>query len=146
MDERSYDGLKAAPKHDIEVSTRRVRRRRWSEADKLAIVRESLEPGAIVAAVARRHDINTGLLYTWRRILLGEVMSAFVPVTVGPECAAQQSEPAMIADHHLPDGGPEASATARLIDIIIGDGRSVRVGPDVDEAALVRVLRALGAT
>ena len=146
MDERSYDGLKAAPKHDVEVSTRRVRRRRWSEADKLAIVRESLEPGAIVAVVARRHDISTVLLYTWRRILLGEVMSAFVPVTVGPECAAAECTPAVITDQRLPGGGPAASAAAHLIEIIIGDGRAVRVGADVDEAALVRVLRALGAT
>ena len=128
MDERSYDGLKVAPKHDIEVSTRRVRRRRWSEVDKLSIVRESLEPGAIVAAVARRHDINSGLLYTWRRILLGEVMSAFVPVTVGPECAAQQRAPAMIADHHSTEGRPAAFAPAHAIEILIVDGRSVRVG------------------
>jgi transposase len=146
MDERTYDDLKVAPKHDIEVSTRRVRRRRWSEADKLAIVRESLEPGALVAVVARRYDVSTGLLYTWRRILLGQVMSAFVPVTIGPECATEGSAPAVITDQRLPDGGPAASAAAHLIEIVIGDGRAVRVGADVDEAALVRVLRALGAT
>ena len=43
------------------------RRRRWSDEEKLAILKETTEPGAIMAMVARRHEIGTGQLYTWRR-------------------------------------------------------------------------------
>ena len=34
------------------------RRRRWSTEEKLAMVRESLEPGQSVSVVARRNGIN----------------------------------------------------------------------------------------
>ena len=42
-------------------------RRRWSEAEKRWIVAESYQPGASVSVVARRHDLNTNQLFTWRR-------------------------------------------------------------------------------
>ena len=42
-------------------------RRRWSEAEKRRIVAESYEPGVSVSVVARRHDLNTNQLFTWRR-------------------------------------------------------------------------------
>ena len=43
------------------------RRRRWSAAEKLRMVEESLSAGAIVAEVARRHDVHPNLLHLWRR-------------------------------------------------------------------------------
>ena len=42
-------------------------RRSWSAEEKRRIVEESLRPGASVAVVARRHDLNANLLFTWRR-------------------------------------------------------------------------------
>lgn len=42
------------------------RRRRWSEEDRVRILAEAFLPGACVAEVARRHDISTALIYTWR--------------------------------------------------------------------------------
>ncbi|TPG38054.1 IS3 family transposase, partial [Roseomonas nepalensis] len=51
----------------VEVITRGERRRSWTGAQKRDIVMESLEPGGSPIAVARRHGIGTGLLYTWRR-------------------------------------------------------------------------------
>lgn len=45
------------------------RRRRWSEEERLQILTEAFSPGACVADVARRHDVSTGLIYTWRRKL-----------------------------------------------------------------------------
>jgi transposase len=41
----------------VEVITGLERRRRWSEEQKRAIVAETLEPGAVVAEVARQADI-----------------------------------------------------------------------------------------
>ena len=45
-------------------------RRRWSEADKAAIVAESLQAGGRVGAVARRHGLMPQQLTAWRRAVL----------------------------------------------------------------------------
>ncbi|WP_380872336.1 hypothetical protein ACFB49_32830 [Sphingomonas sp. DBB INV C78] len=45
------------------------RRRRWSDEERLDILREAFAPGARVAEVCRRHDISSALIYTWRRKL-----------------------------------------------------------------------------
>ena len=64
------------------------RRRRWSAAEKAKIVEESLEPGALVKAVAHRHDVHPNLLHHWRRqakrALEGDRGLKFLPVAVTP--------------------------------------------------------------
>lgn len=57
------------------------RRRRWSDEERLQIVAEAFAPGASVADVCRRHDVSSGLIYTWRRKLLdaGAAQEAEVP-------------------------------------------------------------------
>ncbi len=45
------------------------RRRRWNDEERLQILTEAFAPGACVAEVARRHDVSTALVYTWRRKL-----------------------------------------------------------------------------
>lgn len=45
------------------------RRRRWSDEERLEILTDAFAPGACVAEVARRHDVSTALVYTWRRKL-----------------------------------------------------------------------------
>lgn len=45
------------------------RRGRWRQEERLRILTEAFSPGACVADVARRHDVSTGLIYTWRRKL-----------------------------------------------------------------------------
>ncbi len=44
------------------------RRRRWTPAEKLALVAETYEPGMSVSLVARRHGIAPNQLFTWRRL------------------------------------------------------------------------------
>ncbi len=62
------------PKHmlmsDFEIITDGGRRRRWSAADKLRIVEETLEDGASLSVVARRNGVAPNLLYRWRRLML----------------------------------------------------------------------------
>jgi transposase len=102
------------------------RRRRWSDESKLRIVQETLEPGAIVSLVARRHDIGTGQLYTWRKQLLAGAMSGFVPVEInGPELG-------VAAAVTVPRPG--------LIEIATSAGLRVTVGGHVERAALKTVL------
>ena len=46
------------------------RRREWPAALTRRRVAETLEPGAAVSIVARRHDVNANQLFKWRRELL----------------------------------------------------------------------------
>jgi transposase len=56
------------------------KRRRWTTAEKAQIVRESLMAGARVAEVAHRHDVNSNLIYAWRR---RTKIGALSPAAVG---------------------------------------------------------------
>jgi transposase len=51
----------------VEVITSVQRRRRWSVAEKVRLVEETLEPGMSVSFVARRHGISPSLLFKWRQ-------------------------------------------------------------------------------
>ena len=53
------------------------RRRRWNDEQRLQILTEAFAPGACPTEVARRHEISTGQLYTWRSKLLVDVPPAF---------------------------------------------------------------------
>jgi transposase len=132
----------------VEIITGRERRRRWSLQDKARLVAETNEPGALIRAVAARHGVCESLLFTWRRQaregLLGPAAESpvFVPV--------QALAPASTALAPLDEGPRPAPAPASrsvgapgLIEIELGDGRQVRVGSDVNLAALRRVLAAL---
>jgi transposase len=128
----------------MELITGRERRRRWSPADKLRIVAESHEPGALIRAVAARHGVCESLVFTWRRqvregALAAPEMPVFMPVqmleTPGPTAATLLSLPSRPA--------PSARPSSGLIEIDLGNGRQVRVGSDVNLAALRRVLAAL---
>src|SRR4051812_17214892 len=82
----------------LELITGRKRRRARSAREKAAIVAETFAPGANVPEIARRHGLNRGLLFSWRRQVRrarpgpvaeatseGERGPAFVPVEIeGP--------------------------------------------------------------
>ena len=132
----------------VEVITRGERRRTWTDAQKRDIVLESVEPGGSPIAVARRHGIGTGLLYTWRRQMVeGQLKTlvpaapSFMPVAALPEDQAAAAAPIS------PRATPAAAAIDGVpgrIEIVLPDGVTVRVGAAVDEVALRRVLAALG--
>jgi transposase len=90
MDGNSYEALTRRPKGTVSerVEVRVERRRRWSVEQKLGVVRETLEPGAVAKVVAERHGLSTGLLYTWRKQMLTTAMAGFVPVQAAPEAPA----------------------------------------------------------
>jgi transposase len=52
----------------VEVITTVQRRRRWSAAEKAALVRRTYEPGMSVSLVARPEGISAGLLFNWHRL------------------------------------------------------------------------------
>jgi transposase len=67
------------------------RHRRWSEAQKIKLVGETLMPGVTVAEVMARYSVSSSLIYTWRKQarlgLLGQMAPvggqlAFAPVAI----------------------------------------------------------------
>jgi transposase len=53
----------------VEVITGVARRRRFTTEQKLAVVAETLEPGATISYVARRHGLSPSLVFRWRRLM-----------------------------------------------------------------------------
>ena len=119
------------------------RRRRWSAAEKVRIIEESLAAPRQVSATARRHGISRSLLTNWRRAyregrLAGAAEPAFVPVRVRddvPAASGAAVSPAAAAS--------EGDAVAGRMEIVLAGGRRVVVGADVDAAALARVVDVL---
>lgn len=126
MDMEQSNEPRMSGHHDGGVLVRVERRRRWSDEEKLAILKETTQSGAIVAVVARRHGIGTGQLYTWRRQLLKGAMAGFVPVEL------TRSEV------------PTRSVEMGRIEIGRHGGFTVSIDKLVDRAALKLVLEVVG--
>jgi transposase len=113
------------------------RRRRWTTAEKLRIVAESLSAGLNVAEFARRHDVHPNLVYAWRRqVKTGELSAArdgearFVPVAVATESSA--ARPA----------GDNAGAGS-VIEVVLRNGRVLRLSERVVPARAALLADAL---
>src|SRR5205085_1119155 len=110
----------------VEVITGVGRRRRWTDEEKAWIVAESLDPATTVSAVARRYGLHPSQLFVWRQRLAAPAAREapeFVPVVVAEDA-------------------PAPGEMAGRMEIALGPA-VVRVGADVDVAALRRVLEVL---
>jgi transposase len=133
MDECSYEALKIAPSGRAEV-VRRERSRRWSNEEKLRIVRETLRPGAVASVIAEQHGIGTGLLYTWRKQMLTAAMTGFAAVEAAP---TPQTPPLLpVPAPNEPAVEPCAASLDAAVEISLPDGTRVRVGKDAPAALL----------
>ena len=136
-DDHSYDGRKSGRRGGgagtVEVRVRAERRRPWPDEDKLRVVRETLVPGAVVQAVADRHGVSTGQLYTWRKQMLAMAMSGFTPVEVRQEALPA---PAPTCETAVP-------ATTGDLQVVLPGGAEVRFSGSVTPALLREVLTAL---
>ncbi|WP_454916257.1 IS66-like element accessory protein TnpA [Xanthobacter sediminis] len=110
------------PVRRFEVFTGAGRRREWAPEDKARIVAESLDPGATVSAVARRHALSPQQLFTWRREArkASETVPAFVPAVVAPE-------PAPTSAPSAPPSRPKRRGRQRRAAAIEVDVAGVRV-------------------
>jgi len=118
------------------------RRRRYSMDEKVRLVAEAAEPGMSVSLVARRHGVNPSLLFRWRQLLSTDrsrpVATGLVPVRIADDGMDPAMSPALAPSNEGP--GDDAGG---LIEIVLTDGRRVRVDQRVDASALRRVLAAL---
>src|SRR5271165_2505358 len=106
------------------------RRRRWSDEEKLRIVTESFAGPRLASATARRYGISPGQLFTWRRELR---IQPERPTDVAPQMVCVRVEDA-------PKGGGPCAG----VEIILPSGVRIVVAPDIDPAALARIMTVLG--
>lgn len=109
------------------------RRRRWSDEERLQILAEAFAPGAFVAQVARRHDVSTGLIYTWRRKLHRQAVGSDAPTAVAGFAEAMVVDDSPIA---LPAAQP-------TIVVDLARGARVSVFASASPAQVAAVLKSV---
>jgi transposase len=92
-------------------------RRRWSAEAKARLVAEAMDPNANVSAIARRNGLSPAQLFGWRRQAL-KPMAGLEKPRIDP----------------MPISG--------FVEITVA-GATIRVGADVAEEQLARVIRAV---
>ncbi len=141
---------------EAEIVARVERRRKWTSAEKAALLAELEAEGGKVAVVARRHRISQSLLYNWRSawkaaaaVACAREPMSFVPIGVLDR--PQDEGTAMLAAPACADHGPHLTTrTSRslegrsgMIEIELPTGARLRVDGHVNEKALRRVLQAM---
>ena len=110
------------------------RRRRWSDEERLEILNEAFAPGACVAEVARRRDVSTALVYTWRRKLRDAHVEPEPDDLTAPGFAAA----VMIEDV---DVAPSGQQPAIVIDL--ARGKRISIFASASPALVASALKAL---
>ena len=108
------------------------RRRRWDDETRLRILSEAFSPGANISRVARRHDVSTGQIYTWRRKLL--------EASAAPALAS--SDPGFAEAVMVEDGPPARPDLLPAIIIDLARGRRVSIFPSASQTAITAALKA----
>ena len=131
-----------------EIVARVERRRKWTVAEKAALLAEVEAEGGKVRLVARRHRIAESLLYNWRSTWKMAAAGApgaveFTPLGVFPGVGkpdlTMRSLPAAARTRPPATSGGRAG----VIEIALPNGSRISVDAFVDEPALSRVLRAM---
>lgn len=116
----------AGPREEIEIRRRVIRRRRWSDQEKVRILTEAFAPGASRRAVAEQYGIAQAQLYIWRKQFMAlSADEGFIPVHVGGS--------AMTAQH------PDVSSSGTPVEIVLPNGISIRTGTTFDPDAVCRL-------
>lgn len=114
-------------------------RRRWSADDRARILEETLVPGAVVSAVARRHGLTPQQLFTWRREARKAAEApAFVPAVIVPSVA----EPAPAKPPRQRTRRRASRRRAAAIEIDVG-GVQVTIENGASPATIAAVIGAL---
>ena len=125
----------------VEIVTRGERRRSFNAEEKVRLVAETFQPGETVTTVSRRHGICTSLLHRWRRVARGEVPSrrAVRPRLLPVGLVAPDAGPTASTPPPVPDIAPA------VIEVVLRNGRVLRITPTTDLAAVARLAAALEA-
>ena len=110
------------------------KRRHRSKQERRAVVEETLQPGASVAVIARRHGVNANQVFQWRKLYREGRLDVAAP--------AAQLVPVRIAEV-VSDERPPAKLCAGVIVVEVGRAR-IRVEGPVDAEALRLILERVG--
>lgn len=116
----------------VEVLTGPGRRRRWSDDEKARIVAEASMPGVVVSEIARRWQVCSQQVFSWRREARRQAV---------PDAAARPAFVPIVAETSV----VVKASSAATIEVKLA-GAVVRVPADTDGAQLVSVLRAVRAS
>ena len=131
----------------IEVIARVSGRRFWSVEQKLAMLRDAFGPGGSVRTAMERHDVTSGLLYTWRRnamagMLLDRSTKALPPALEEP--IGGRFAEVVVGDADVAPSPISLSPdTASRIAIELPSGIRLNIDASIDADALGRVLSVL---
>jgi transposase len=120
----------------VEIVSRMEPRRKWSLAEKAALLAEVDAEGGRVTLVARRHRLSESLLYNWRAARKAAVAAA---------CGIEPPEFLQLGVVGQASADRPAVSTlsgADMIEVDLPSGVRFRVDASVNEKALARVLRA----
>ena len=113
------------------------RRRRWSDAEKIAIVLAAAEAGVSVAAVARRHDLSRQQIYQWRSALRqGRLVDENGGPFLSVEYVSASGDGVGVAARSDP---PDCDA---LIEVSLRKGRVLRTPALIPPDVLTALIRA----
>ena len=126
-----------------QTGIKRPPRRQHDRAFKARLVRESMQPGASVAAIAMANGINANMLFKWRRERPGhEDVRQSAPALLLPVRVASEGEGPAAKGLPLAAIAPAGAKSTGVIELEIAGAR-LRLRGAVDEASLCSVLRAL---
>ncbi len=133
---------------DTILSDRRKRRGSYSTAFKRRVVSETMEPGASVAAVSRRHSLNANMVFLWRRdprFGPGKDAASFLPVEVTATEVAGVPEPAepTTAKPAPAEPTPVDPTCESRIEIALTSGHRLRLSGAFDVDLVLRLARGL---
>ncbi|HZD52094.1 MAG TPA: transposase, partial [Woeseiaceae bacterium] len=120
----------------MEIITGVERRRQWPLERKLAVLEEAARSSERAASFARRHDIRPQQLYRWRRELREGRLDEAEPAapTFLPVSLADREEPEPLSRQPERRRGKPRSR----IEIVLGNGRMLRVDAGIEEDDLRR--------
>ena len=110
------------------------RRRRWTSAEKVRIVEESLAAESSVIEIARRHDVHPNQLHAWRRQARLGLLGYGVAAVAQTEC---RFVPIAVAAEGGQVGLPQ------VIEVVLRNGRLLRLPEGVTPARAVVLADAL---
>jgi transposase len=113
------------------------RRRRWTTAEKLRIVEESLNAGVSVVEFARRRDLHPNLVHTWRWQARKGILSE------NPNGEARFAPVAVVSAVNSVQPISSETSVAGIIELVLRNGRIMRVPEHLAPAQAARFADAL---
>ena len=129
----------------VEIVTRGEARRAYTPDERATVLIEAAVPGARVLLVAQRYGISPSLVYRWRREAAGRPARQappraprFVPLLVG-DGGTRQGAIAPTSNADAKDAGSD------WIEVVLRNGRLLRIGIGTDATMVARLAAALEA-